>query len=153
MMSGSDAHGRTSNTTQSIPAPFPRLHLSLGEGPRAFAAPSGLDRTRSARQLKSAVPVGAAAALSAATIEVPETGDRCMPFASPHFGVLYEHPEWFGPLFAELDRRSIGYDRILATSLNFNPADGAASYALVLNRMSPSAYVRGHGHALFASLA
>jgi glutathione synthase/RimK-type ligase-like ATP-grasp enzyme len=76
-----------------------------------------------------------------------------MPSASPRFAVLYEHPEWFGPLFAELDRRGIGYDRILATSLNFNPADGAASYALVLNRMSPSAYVRGHGHAIFASLA
>ncbi|MGQ0550930.1 MAG: ATP-grasp domain-containing protein [Armatimonadota bacterium] len=72
--------------------------------------------------------------------------------ASPRLGVLYEHPEWFGPLFAELDRRGIGYDRILATDLNFDPAQRPA-YALVLNRMSPSAYVRGHGHAIFASLA
>ena len=79
--------------------------------------------------------------------------------ASPHLGILYEHPEWFGPLFAELDRRGVQYDRILATDLNFNPAAPASpggdgsSYALVLNRMSPSAYVRGHGHAIFASLA
>ena len=72
---------------------------------------------------------------------------------SPHLAVLYEHPEWFGPLFAELDRRGIGYDRILATDLNFDPSDRETPYALVLNRMSPSAYVRGHGHAIFPALA
>ncbi len=79
--------------------------------------------------------------------------------ATPHLGVLYEHPEWFGPLFAELDRRGIRYDRILATDLIFDPAAPAGPagadlpYTLVLNRMSPSAYVRGHGHAIFASLS
>ncbi len=79
--------------------------------------------------------------------------------APPYLGIVYEHPEWFGPLFAELDRRGIKYDRILATELRFNPAAPAGPagadrpYTLVLNRMSPSAYVRGHGHALFASLS
>lgn len=78
--------------------------------------------------------------------------------AMPYLGILYEHPEWFVPLFAELDQRGIRYDRILATSLHFDPAaPGAAGvdrpYTLVLNRMSPSAYVRGHGHAIFASLS
>ncbi len=72
---------------------------------------------------------------------------------SPHLAVLYEHPEWFRPLFAELDRRGIGYERILATDLNFDPAPRTVPYGLVLNRMSPSAYVRGHAHAIFASLA
>ncbi len=72
---------------------------------------------------------------------------------SPSIGVLYEHPEWFRPLFAELDRREIRYDRILATDLNFDPSDRATRYALVLNRLSPSAYLRGHGHTLFAGLA
>ncbi len=76
--------------------------------------------------------------------------------ASPRLAVLYEHPEWFRPLFAEFDRRGVRYDRILATDLNFDPAappGRAMPYALVLNRMSPSAYVRGHGHAIFAALA
>ncbi len=72
---------------------------------------------------------------------------------SPSIGVLYEHPEWFRPLFAEFDRRAIRYDRILATDLNFDPSDLATRYALVLNRLSPSAYLRGHGHTLFAGLA
>jgi glutathione synthase/RimK-type ligase-like ATP-grasp enzyme len=76
-----------------------------------------------------------------------------MNVASPYLAVLYEHPEWFGPLFAELDRRDIRYDRILATELNFDPATRPPAYTLVLNRMSPSAYVRGHGHAILASLA
>ncbi len=76
-----------------------------------------------------------------------------MPGTSPFLGVLYEHPEWFGPLFAELDRRGIRYDKILATELDFDPSDHQVPYALVVNRMSPSAYNRGHGHAIFTSLA
>lgn len=77
---------------------------------------------------------------------------------TPSLGVLYEHPEWFGPLFAEFDRRRISYDRILATALRFDPAarggpHAGQPYTLVINRMSPSAYVRGHGHAIFASLS
>lgn len=72
---------------------------------------------------------------------------------SPDVGVLYEHPEWFRPLFAEFDRRGIRYERILATELNFDPSDRALPYGLVVNRLSPSAYLRGHGQAIFAGLA
>jgi hypothetical protein len=72
---------------------------------------------------------------------------------SAHIGILYEHPEWFRPLFAELDRRGIRYKRILAAEVNFDPAGRPAGYRLIVNRMSPSAYLRGHGHAIFASLA
>ncbi len=28
--------------------------------------------------------------------------------------IFYEHPEWFKPLFTELDRRDVAYDRVLA---------------------------------------
>lgn len=76
-----------------------------------------------------------------------------MSAASRRLAILYEHPEWFAPLFAELDRREIDYDRVLATDLHFDPAQRPPSYGLVLNRMSPSSYVRGHRHAIFASLA
>ncbi|MBI3912648.1 MAG: hypothetical protein HY327_00410 [Chloroflexi bacterium] len=63
--------------------------------------------------------------------------------------IYYEHPEWFKPLFAEMDRRDIVYDRLLADAHWFDPHARRAPYALVVNRMSPSAYLRGHAHAIF----
>jgi RimK-like ATP-grasp domain len=66
--------------------------------------------------------------------------------------IYYEHPEWFTPLFAELDRREIAYDRLLAHNHSFDPADRHLPYALVVNRMSPSAYLRGHTQAMFYTL-
>src|SRR5262245_47839143 len=66
-------------------------------------------------------------------------------------GILYEHPEWFLPLFAELDRRGVTYRPILADQLNFDPAASESEFDLVFNRMSPSAYLRGHGRAIFAA--
>ncbi len=66
--------------------------------------------------------------------------------------IFYEHPEWFKPLFAELDRRGVRYDRLLAYQHRFDPAERRCPYALVVNRMSPSAYLRGHGQAIFYTL-
>jgi len=62
--------------------------------------------------------------------------------------IYYEHPHWFGPLFAELERRGTPHTRLQAEQHRFNPAD-RPPYALVFNRMSPSAWLRGHGHAVF----
>jgi biotin carboxylase len=64
-------------------------------------------------------------------------------------GVLYEHPEWFKPLFAELDRRGVQYEEIHAARHSFDPSQRDVPYSLVVNRMSPSAWLRGHGHAVF----
>lgn len=63
-------------------------------------------------------------------------------------GVLYEHPEWFEPMFAELDRRGVRYERLLAHEHSFDPAEPSNRYGLVLNRMSPSAFRRGHARAI-----
>lgn len=70
----------------------------------------------------------------------------------PPIGILYEHPLWFEPLFAELDSRGIGYERIHADELVFDPGERATPYSVVLNRMSPSAWTRGHSHAIFHTL-
>lgn len=67
-------------------------------------------------------------------------------------GILYEHPEWFRPLFAELDRRGIAYERIDAATLVFDPAARESPYSLVVNRMSPSAWTRGNERAIFHTL-
>ena len=45
--------------------------------------------------------------------------------------IFYEHPEWFKPMFAELDRRGIEYDRQLAYAHHFDPAQRHSPYALV----------------------
>jgi hypothetical protein len=64
-------------------------------------------------------------------------------------GILYEHPEWFVPLFAELDRRALPYLRIPAHEHQFDPSARSAPYSLVVNRVSPSSYLRGHRRAIF----
>lgn len=62
--------------------------------------------------------------------------------------IYYEHPHWFTPLFAELDRRGTAYTRLHAERHSFDPTT-KPPYHVVFNRMSPSAWQRGHGHAVF----
>ena len=66
----------------------------------------------------------------------------------PRLGIVYEHPEWFAPLFAELERRAIPYDRIDVGAHAFDPDVPEVPWTIVLNRMSPSAYLRGHAQAI-----
>ena len=63
--------------------------------------------------------------------------------------IYHEHPDWFRPLFAELDRRGLPWVRLDAGSHTFDPADEAPEWSLLLNRMSPSAYLRGHASSIF----
>ena len=67
-------------------------------------------------------------------------------------GILYEHPEWFRPLFSELERRGVAYEPIHAARNVFDPDARESGYSLVVNRMSPSAWTRGHAGAIFHSL-
>jgi len=67
--------------------------------------------------------------------------------------IYYEHPDWFRPLFAELDRRGIPYVRLDASSHWYDPAERLSPYSLVFNRASPSAYLRGHGQVTFHTLS
>ena len=66
--------------------------------------------------------------------------------------VYYEHPEWFKPLFAELERRGISYERLLASAFQYDPTVQLSPYSLIVNRMSPSAHTRGNAHAIFSTL-
>lgn len=75
---------------------------------------------------------------------MPITPDRPL-------GIYYEHPEWFKPLFAELERRGIPYKKLHADRHRFDPS-AAEPYSLVFNRMSPSAWQRGRAHAVFYTL-
>ena len=69
--------------------------------------------------------------------------------AQKTIGIYHEHPDWFRPLFTELDRRAVAYERIDARHHRYDPASADDErYAVVFNRMSPSAYLRGAGHAI-----
>mgnify|MGYP000091248387 CR=1 FL=1 len=66
--------------------------------------------------------------------------------------VLYEHPEWFKPLFAELDRLGAPYVAVHASDHLYDPDERELPYSLVVNRMSPSAWMRGQREAIFHTL-
>jgi glutathione synthase/RimK-type ligase-like ATP-grasp enzyme len=66
--------------------------------------------------------------------------------------IYYEHPHWFRPLFEELDRRGRPYVRVDAGHHRFDPSEpplNGSRPPLVFNRMSPSAWKRGLGAAIF----
>lgn len=66
-------------------------------------------------------------------------------------GIYYEHPRWFEPLFAEMDKRAVPYTRLHASKHFFDPAK-TEPIGLVFNRMSPSAYRREHGSSILYTL-
>ncbi len=70
-------------------------------------------------------------------------------YALKPVGIFYEHPEWFKPLFVELEKRNIPYVRINAAAHQFNPSESELPYSLVINRMSSSAYLRDHVQGIF----
>ena len=63
--------------------------------------------------------------------------------------IYYEHPDWFRPLFAELDRRGAPYIRLDASCHAYDASNAQIDFGIFFNRMSASAYLRGHGNALF----
>lgn len=58
--------------------------------------------------------------------------------------ILYEHPEWFKLLFAELTRREVSFEPLYVNEHAFDPARREVPYSLVVNRVSPSSYLRDH---------
>ncbi len=66
--------------------------------------------------------------------------------------IYHEHPDWFKPLFATLERRGLPYVRLDAAAHTYDPAENNAPYSVVFNRASPSAYLRGHRQTTFYTL-
>src|SRR6266853_605462 len=69
--------------------------------------------------------------------------------SSRPIAIYYEHPDWFRPLFAELDARGINYVKLNASCHSFDPAAAGPDFSLLFNRMSASAHVRGNSQAIF----
>lgn len=63
--------------------------------------------------------------------------------------IYYEHPDWFKPLFTELEKRGLPFEKIDAVNHQFDISDSSKKYSLVFNRMSPSAYLRNGTQGIF----
>jgi Carbamoyl-phosphate synthase L chain, ATP binding domain len=66
---------------------------------------------------------------------------------------LYEHPQWFAPIFAELERRNFPFQRIFIPDHFYEVGSRQAGFKVLFNRMSPSANSRQHGSGIFHTLA
>jgi glutathione synthase/RimK-type ligase-like ATP-grasp enzyme len=66
--------------------------------------------------------------------------------------IYHEHPDWFRPLFAELDRRKLPYVRLDASAHSYDPDETEVPWSVVVNRASPSAYLRGNAQSTFHTL-
>lgn len=63
--------------------------------------------------------------------------------------VFYEHPDWFRPLFKELEKRKIPVEKQNAAEHHFAISETESAYDVFFNRMSPSAYLRNNTQAIF----
>jgi hypothetical protein len=71
--------------------------------------------------------------------------------AAPRLAIYHEHPDWFRPLFAELERRRVPYVKLNAGSYTYDPSEKRPEFDLVFNRASPSSYLRGHLGTIFST--
>ena len=81
-----------------------------------------------------------------------------LPKSPPHMSVrspqaqlavLYEHPQWFQPLFAALERRGVPYVPIELKDHWFDPANLEIPAPLVLSRVAQSSFLRETEHPIF----
>jgi glutathione synthase/RimK-type ligase-like ATP-grasp enzyme len=68
---------------------------------------------------------------------------------SAQLAVLYEHPQWFQPLFAALERRGMSYVPVKLTGHRFDPASRDVPAPLVLSRVAQSSFLREPEHPIF----
>src|SRR5206468_6808473 len=69
--------------------------------------------------------------------------------SSAQLGVLYEHPQWFQPLFAALERRGMPYVPVKLGNHYFDPASKRIPAQLVLSRVAQSSFLREPEHPIF----
>src|SRR5271165_1267346 len=58
---------------------------------------------------------------------------------------LYEHPQWFAAIFAELERRRVAFDKFFIPGHFYEVGAQRPAFKVLFNRMSPSANSRQHG--------
>ncbi len=69
-----------------------------------------------------------------------------------NLAILYEHPDWFRPLFAALDRRGVDYVKLTPDGA-WDPADPTPPARVVFNRIAMSSFLRADEHPIFHAAA
>lgn len=67
----------------------------------------------------------------------------------PDLAVVYEHPQWFEPLFAALDRHGVSYVKVPLAGDVFDPAGSTAPARVVFSRVAMSSFLREPEHPIF----
>src|SRR5260370_29840976 len=81
-----------------------------------------------------------------------ETSGRKGKGGGKPMAIYYEQPNWFVPLFQQLDARGVNWIKVDARYHQYDAASAEREYSLLFNRMSPSAWQRGGGHGIFYTL-
>ncbi len=71
----------------------------------------------------------------------------------PALAFLYEHQHWFEPIFNELTRRGVSFQKLYVPDYFYDVGAPSFSSKVLFNRMSPSADSRGNGSGIFHTLA
>jgi glutathione synthase/RimK-type ligase-like ATP-grasp enzyme len=70
----------------------------------------------------------------------------------PDLLILYEHPVWFEPLFAALERGGVDYQAVRVTDHHFDLAEPPPA-PVIFNRVAMSSFLREPEHPLFYTAA
>lgn len=75
--------------------------------------------------------------------------------AMHQLAIVYEHPRWFQPLFAALEKAGIDYVAVHTDGHGFDPIGGQPPAPVVFNRVAMSAAARspGNHHSAFYTMA
>ncbi len=65
--------------------------------------------------------------------------------------VLYENEAWMAPLFSALEREGAPVQPVFANDLAFDPNGRAPAWSLLVNKVSPSSYLRAHAPSIRAA--
>ena len=71
------------------------------------------------------------------------------PASLPDLAVVYEHPDWFEPLFAALERHGVSYVKVPLAGHGFDPAGSPAPAKVVFSRVAMSSFLREPEHPIF----
>ncbi len=67
--------------------------------------------------------------------------------------IYYEHPSWFLPLFAALDRQGVDYAALNLQDHTFDPGEQSPAAPVVFNRLAMSSFLRQAEHPIFYTQA